>query len=241
MGSLPGAPCTGCRRIAPPTHHITMISMNYATCTLTIIFTLAGALSRVAAESPAAKPSATSRQAEELITVTATVEAVDLEKRELTLKSPLGDTTTYIVDPAVKRLNEVKKGDRIHVDYYVSVAAEIRKPTPEEEKQPLTITDAGGKAEPGAAPAVGGLRTIKVVATVEGLDRPTQSVTVKGPRGNMLMVRVKDPAVLTGLALGEKVVITCTEAVAVSLEKAEKPKPPSTEERPGKSAKKKAS
>lgn len=177
---------------------------------------------------------------EELTTVTARVESVELAKREITLKGPLGNTSTYIVDPAVKRLGEVKVGDRIQLDYYISMAAEIRKPTPEEEKQPLTIVDAGGKAEGDAAPAVGGLRTIKVVATVEGLDRPTQTVTLKGPQGNYRTVRVADPAVLTGLTLGQKVVVTCTEAVAVSLEKAEKREPPAKEPIPGKNPIKKA-
>lgn len=184
-----------------------------------------------AAQTPAAS---IPRKVEELITITARVQAVDVAKREITIKGPLGNTSTYIVDPAVKRITEVKVGDRIQLDYYISMAAEIRKPTPEEEKQPLTIVDAGGKADQDAAPAVGGLRTIKVVATVEGLDRPTQTVTLKGPQGNFRTVRVADPAVLTGLTLDQKVVVTCTEAVAISLEKAEKGEQPAKEQIPGK-------
>ncbi|HTD85382.1 MAG TPA: hypothetical protein VK850_02300, partial [Candidatus Binatia bacterium] len=67
-----------------------------------------------------------------LISVTARVQAVDLEKRELTLKDSLGNENTLTVDKAVKRLDEVKVGDDVTAKYYLSVAAELREPTAEE-------------------------------------------------------------------------------------------------------------
>ena len=84
------------------------------------------------------------------------------------------------------------------------------------------VLDAAGKAPPGTSPAAGGLRRFKVVTTIEGLDRPTQTVTVKGPRGNYLTARVADPSRLTKVHIGDTIVITYTEALAISLEKAEK-------------------
>jgi hypothetical protein len=160
-----------------------------------------------------------------LVSLTATVEAIDYTNREVTLKGPLGNEATFTVDQRVKRLDEVKVGDQIRADYYISVAAELRKPTPEEEKNPLVVLDAAGKAPPGTSPAAGGLRRLKVVATIEGLDRPSQTVTLKGPRGRYLTVRVADPARLTQARIGDHVVITYTEALAVSLEKVQKKTP----------------
>jgi len=157
-----------------------------------------------------------------LVTVTASVEAIDYTNREVTLKGPLGNTVTFTVDQRVKRLNEVKVGDLIQADYYVSVAAEVRKPTEEEEKNPLVFLGAAGKAPPGTSPAAGGLRQFKVVTTIEGLDRPTQTITIKGPRGNYLTARVADPSRLTQVRIGEHIVVTYTEALAISLEKAHK-------------------
>ncbi|MCX6929183.1 MAG: hypothetical protein NT154_39090, partial [Verrucomicrobia bacterium] len=84
------------------------------------------------------------------------------------------------------------------------------------------VLDAAGKAPPGTSPAAGGLRRFKVVTTIEGLDRPTQTVTVKGPRGNYLTARVADPSRLTQVRIGDTILITYTEALAISLEKAEK-------------------
>jgi Cu/Ag efflux protein CusF len=173
-----------------------------------------------AADQPAAA-APLSREAAVLVTVTATVEAIDQKTREVTLKGQLGNTVTFTVDPAVKRLNEVKVGDVVRSDYYISFAAELRKPTSEEEKHPLVVLDAAGKAPPGASPAAGSLRRFKVVTTIEGLDRPTQTVTVKGPRGNYLTARVADPSNLTKMRIGETIVVVYTEALAISVEKAE--------------------
>jgi len=163
-----------------------------------------------------------SREDTILVRLTASVEGIDYTNREVTLKGPLGNEVTFTVDQRVKRLDEVKVGDSVRADYYISIAAEIRKPTAEEEKNPIVLLDAAGKAPPGSSPAAGGLRRFKVVTTIEGLDRPTQTVTVKGPRGRYLTARVADPSRLTQVRIGDHIVITYTEALAVSLEKAEK-------------------
>jgi hypothetical protein len=157
-----------------------------------------------------------------LVSLTASVQSIDYTNREVTLKGPLGNEVTFTVDQRVKRLDEVKVGDFVRADYYISIAAELRKPTREEEKNPLVVLDAAGKAPPGTSPAAGGLRRFKVVTTIEGLDRPTQTITVKGPRGNYLTARVAHPENLTKMRIGENIVVTYTEALAISLEKTEK-------------------
>jgi hypothetical protein len=162
------------------------------------------------------------REASQRVTVTATVEAIDLDKRELTLKNSMGNSVTFTVSPEVKRLNEVNVGDTVRADYLASFAAEIRKPTAEEEKNPLVVTGADGRAPADMPPAAAGARKLKVVTTIEGLDRRAQTVTVKGPRGHYLTARVADPSRLTQVRIGETIIITYTEAIAISLEKVDK-------------------
>jgi hypothetical protein len=154
--------------------------------------------------------------------LTAEVTAVNLASREVTLKGPQGNEVTITVSDAVKRLDEVKVGDFVRVDYLVSVAAEIRKPTAEEAAHPLVIMAAGGKSPEGEMPAAGVARRFKVVTTIEALNRPAQTVTVKGPLGHYLTARVADPERLTQVRIGETVVIVYTEALALSLEKTDK-------------------
>lgn len=191
-------------------------------CRILCLALLAGSLSAAlsADDQPAAAPRV-AREESVLVTITASVEAINQTNREVTLKGALGNSVTFTVDDRVKRLNEVKVGDLVRAEYYISIAADLRKPTPEEEKVPFMMLDTAGKSPAGSTPTAGGLRRFKVVTTVEGLDRPTSTVTVKGPRGNYLTARVADPVNLTRMKIGDTIVVTYTEARAIALEKAE--------------------
>jgi hypothetical protein len=157
---------------------------------------------------------------EVLMTLTATIEAIKLDTREVSLKGPAGNVYTFVVDPAVTRLAEFKVGDAVTIDYYASLAAELREPTAEEKAEPLAILQDAGKGDAGAAPKAGGYRIIRALVTIEGLDGPTSTATLKGPRGNMIVVQVKDAAKLRKVRLGDTLVVVYTEAFAVRLEKA---------------------
>lgn len=189
------------------------------------------------ATKPAVVPS---REKTVLLSITATVEAIDHAAREITLKGPLGNTVTFTASPEIKRLNEVKVGDLVRADYYMSIAAELRAPTPEEEKVPFALVDAAGKAPAGVSPAAGGLRRFKVVTTVEGVDLPTETITIKGPRGKYATLHVPGSPNLSKLKLGEKIIVTYTEALAVSLEKTETKKAAAKKDEPKKSQSKKS-
>ena len=63
-----------------------------------------------------------------IVEATATVEAVDVAKRTVTVKGPQGNVKTVKVSEAVKRLNEVKAGDQIVLRYTEAVAISVDKP-----------------------------------------------------------------------------------------------------------------
>ncbi|HUK82219.1 MAG TPA: hypothetical protein VLZ12_06255 [Verrucomicrobiae bacterium] len=154
-----------------------------------------------------------------LASVTATVQAVDLETREVTLKNQAGNTFKFIAGPEIQRLNQVKVGDTVSVGYQLSFAAELREPTAAEKAKPLTITEETVRATGTTAPAGVGTRQIRAVTTIEAIDRSGGTLTVKGPLGRTFTVRVADPTRLEKLQVGQTIVITCTEDVAISLER----------------------
>ena len=81
----------------------------------------------------------------------------------------------------MKRLNEIKVGDQVTAEYYIGIAAELRPPTEEEKAQPFLVLEGEGKAPKTSAPAAAAGRTIRVVATIEGLiARPGRSPS-RGP------------------------------------------------------------
>jgi hypothetical protein len=188
--------------------------------TIAALTTLTLALPLRAQETPSTNSGMLSRQDAMLLTVTGTIEDIDYTNREVTLKGPLGKVETIVVDKRVKRLDEAKVGDKVTLNYYLGLDAELRKPTADEEAHPIQVLEGAGKAEKDESPAAGGLRRIKAVVTIEGLDRPTQTVTVKGPLGRYFVARVADPSRLGQARIGDTMVITFTQAAAVSLKKA---------------------
>lgn len=169
----------------------------------------------------AAESSTPTREDAVMVSITASIEAIDHETREATLKGPLGNTITFTVDKRVKRLKEFQVGDEVSADYFMSIAYELREPTAEEKEEPLVILEETAKAPKGTSPAAGGLRQIRAVCSIEGLDRPTETVTLKGPLGRYIKVRTVDPDNLPKMRIGQSVVVTYNEALAVSLEKIE--------------------
>ena len=124
-----------------------------------------------------------------------------------------------MVGAAAKNLAQVNKGDVVTATYTEAVAYEVRK----SGKGPgADSTVAATAAEPGAKPAgVVGKKTTVTVA-VAAIDPKAPSVTFKGPGGETRTVKVRDPAKLQGVNVGDMVDITYAEAIAVKVEKAAK-------------------
>lgn len=184
---------------------------------------LLAAIPAFSQETAAPKHKPMGRVEAERVSLTAEVVSVNLTNREVTLKGPEGNTVTITAGDAVKRLDEVKPGDFVRADYFTSVVAELRPPTAEEAKHPLVIVDAEGRTAHDELPGAGAVKRFKVVTTIEALNAINNTVTVKGPRGNYLTARVLDPARLKQVRIGDTIVIVYTQALAISLEKAEKP------------------
>jgi hypothetical protein len=153
-----------------------------------------------------------------LVTVTATVEALDLGNRLITLKGPKGNDVTFRVDERVKNLPQVKVGDQVVAKYYESVAVRIAQAG----DQLATETTGLTSAKPGEMPGAVAARQVTVTASVEAIDKETPSITLKGPEGNVVTVMVMDPKNLEKVKVGDKLAITYTEALAISVERAEK-------------------
>jgi hypothetical protein len=150
------------------------------------------------------------------VAVTADVEAIDYNKRLVTLRYPSGRVTTFTAGPQIQRLNEVKVGDQVTADYAVSLLAELRPPTAEEAANPISVVEVAGRSPQGTEPAAGMGRSIKVVTTVQAIDIDRMLVTLKGPMGDTTTVRARKQENIRKLHVGDTVVITYTEAAVVS-------------------------
>ena len=84
-------------------------------------------------------------------------------------------------------------------------------PTTEKAPAPAKTDTLPGKAEGSAT---------KVRGTVDAVDKEKGSVTLKGPKGRTVTLAVKDKSKLDAIAVGDPVVATYLEAVAVQVRKA---------------------
>ena len=68
-------------------------------------------------------------------------------------------------------------------------------------------------------PAAGVGVIVRAVCTIEGMNRVSGTVTVQDPRGQFHVISNVPAAKMEGVRLGDTVVITYSQAVALSLEK----------------------
>lgn len=148
------------------------------------------------------------------VTETATIVAIDSTNRLITLKDRDGITDTIVAGPEVKRFNELKVGDVVTFRYYESVVYAIQKPG---DKAPAP---ASGGVVRGTGPKPGATfsEQLTAVVTVQAIDAKIPSVTIKAEDGSVMSFKIEDPKNLTGVKVGDKVQITYTRALAISVE-----------------------
>jgi hypothetical protein len=157
--------------------------------------------------------------------IKATVEAVDLDAREITLKVPKGRLITLRVEERVRNLPQVQVGDEVIVRYHESVGLQLRRT---EASDPGAPGETTASVEAGQQPASVATVQFTIAAYVETVSPKEKTLTLRRTDGNLVDLYVRDPNVLESLTAGDNIVATYTEAAAVSIElpkKKEKPKP----------------
>jgi hypothetical protein len=114
----------------------------------------------------------------------------------------------------VKSFDTMKVGDTINAKYYENVVLRLKKP---EEPDVNTNSDAvtrGTGAKPAGTAASQRVMTVKVTA----IDPKVPSITLAGPNNWTYSSRVADKAALAQVKVGDRLDITWTDAVVMSLD-----------------------
>ena len=173
----------------------------------------------LAEEKAAPKTAKPSGMKERTVKVEATVQAIDLPKRVVTLKGSKGNIFDLKVGEEAKNLPQVKVGDLVTVQYYESLAFQVIK-----AGQAGVESSGSGvtRAKPGGKPGGVAANQVTVTASIEAIDAKNNYVTLKGPEGKTQEIKVQDPKNLKNVKVGDQVVLTYTEALAISVEPAKK-------------------
>jgi ABC-type Fe3+-hydroxamate transport system substrate-binding protein len=153
--------------------------------------------------------------------MTARVEAIDLATRMVTLVRPDGKSVVVQAGEPVRNLPQVKVGDKVTVEYYEGLAAEIapKGTSPSDVK----ATDVLARAPLGERPAGAYGEAIAATVVIEYVDTLRNVVHFTGPLGKTRVVKVMKPefrAMLKNLKPGDQVTLTYFEALAVSVKPA---------------------
>ena len=154
----------------------------------------------------------------ETIKAQAIVSALDPVNRVITLKTADNRTVEIIAGPEVKNFAQLKVGDKVNVQYARALSLELKKVGAPTRETGSNVAVAAAAA--GSKPAAVAGTQITVVADVIAVDAKAQTVTLRGPKGNMVDLKVNDPAQFNLVSVGDKVEATYTEALAVLVEAA---------------------
>ncbi|HEY7286211.1 MAG TPA: hypothetical protein VH497_12245 [Vicinamibacterales bacterium] len=147
------------------------------------------------------------------VTATFTITAIDSGARMVTLKDKDGNTHDMVCSPDVQRFDALKVGDTVTFRYYESVATAIRRAG----SAPAVSGNAGVTRTPGAKPGGTIAQQMTTTVTIEAVDPKVPSVSVRTADGNKLSFKVEDKKNIEGLKAGDKVDVTYTQALAVSV------------------------
>jgi hypothetical protein len=155
----------------------------------------------------------------ETITVRATVKAIDLNTRTVTLVGPQGETTMKVGEQ-VQNLAQVKPGDTVVARYYESVAYVVAPPGTKLPEDALAL--AAARAAPGQMPAGGVAEKIVVTGLVVGVNPAAHTLSLVDPAGGEIRtIAVKDPQyqqMMSSIKVGDTITAYITEALVAAVE-----------------------
>ena len=149
------------------------------------------------------------------VTETMTIQQIDATSRLITFRNAKGEESTIYAGPDVKRFAELKVGQMVKISYYESTVYTVARA--DQKTSPLKEADA---VTPGKGALPGGTIARQLTATVDvtAVDPAVPSITVRTAGGRTITRKVEDPKNLAGVKVGDRIVITYTEAALIQVE-----------------------
>jgi len=157
------------------------------------------------------------------IEISAQVVAISKGSRTLSLKGPEGNVVDVVVGDEVKNFAQIKVGDLVVVRAVQALSLELQKV--KSGASGISEQTMAAKAKPGARPAAAAGREVTAIAQVTAVDPKASTITLKGPRGNVVTLDVRNPDHFKVVKVGDEVLVNYTEALAISVEPGPKKAP----------------
>lgn len=148
------------------------------------------------------------------LTASATVTAIDLETRQVSLKNTEGETFDIVAGEQVANLPNVKVGDKVTLKYLQILDVELLKGTAGIRKRIVEVDGerAGADEKPGGGVGI----KVTIYADVIGLDKQQQTVTVRGV-DETLTIKINNPEQFNLIAEGDQLKAVQTKAIGIGI------------------------
>jgi hypothetical protein len=148
--------------------------------------------------------------------ITAVVQAINHETREVTVKRTDGEVISFTASPEARNLDQVAVGDIVHAQYTQSMS--IRVVANDGAEPEAGAVAALARTEKGEMPGMAAMNAQVVTATVEEINIEANTFKLKGPDGTVNEFTARNPENLKRAEVGDLVIITVTDSVAISVE-----------------------
>ncbi|BCO15589.1 hypothetical protein RIMD111065_39450 [Aeromonas hydrophila] len=150
----------------------------------------------------------------EALSAQATVTAIDMTSRKVSLKNAAGEAFDIVAGEQVTNLANLKVGDVVALRYLQMLDLELLKGTAGVRKRIVEV--AAGKAEAGEKPGAGIGKKVTLYGDVIAVDKGQQTITVKGV-DHTLVLKVHNPAQFALIAKGDQIKAVQTQAVGIGI------------------------
>ena len=148
--------------------------------------------------------------------VNAVVEAINHETREVTLKRSDGEIISFVASEEARNLPQVSVGDIVNAEYVQSVSIEV---VANEGYEPEAgEMEAIARTKEGEMPGLAAINTQVATATVEEINIEANTFKLKGVDGTVNEYVARNPENLKRAKVGDLVIMTVTNAVAITVE-----------------------
>ncbi len=150
--------------------------------------------------------------------VSAVVEAIDHETRVVTVRKDNGEMLTFTASEEARNLGQVSVGDILLAEYQETISIEVM--ANEGYEPEAAEMEAMARTDEGEMPGFAAMDATVVTATVEEINLEANTFKLKGPDGTINEYAARNPDNLRRSKVGDLVVITITEAIAIVVEEA---------------------
>lgn len=182
--------------------------------TLSFVALLAAAPARAEAAAEAADRDVV---VAEKIELSGKVVSVDKKARSIIVEGPQGNRVEFDAPKEAANFDQIAVGDEVKATYFEAVALSIH-PAADATPGAAEITTVA-LAPPGGTPGGVIADTVELKAVVRAVDADARLVTLELPGGELVALRAGKGVDLARVKVGEEVVATHTEALAITISK----------------------